>query len=62
MKRRLCFGLLVGLTALLPATALATLRVGDPAPDFSIPDSTGAMRSLSEFRGRVVQILFWANF
>ncbi|MEO0085045.1 MAG: hypothetical protein ABIK37_00250 [candidate division WOR-3 bacterium] len=53
--------LLAGLV-LLPALAMATLQVGDPAPNFSIPDSTGTFRSLSEFRGQVVQILFWANF
>jgi len=62
VKKRLCFRLLAGLALLVPAAALATLQVGDPAPDFSIPDSSGAMRALSEFRGQVVQILFWANF
>lgn len=50
------------LLGLLPALALATLQVGEQAPDFSIPDSTGVPRRLSEFRGQVVQILFWQNF
>jgi len=54
--------LFVGLLCLLPAAALATLQVGEQAPDFSIPDSTGASRHPSEFRGQVVQILFWQNF
>lgn len=62
MTKRLSAVLLIGLALLVPATALATLQVGDPAPDFSIPDSTGTFRSLSEFRGRVVELLFWANF
>lgn len=61
MTKRLSSALLLGLV-LLPALAMATLQVGDPAPNFSIPDSTGTFRSLSEFRGQVVQILFWANF
>jgi hypothetical protein len=56
--------LLVLLTVLLlaPAVALAKLNVGDQAPDFTLPDSTLTMRSLSEFRGQVVAILGWANF
>jgi peroxiredoxin len=48
--------------ALLPLTAFATLRVGDQAPDFTLPDSAGTMHSLSDFRGQVVAILGWANF
>jgi len=53
---------LLAALALVPAAALATLRVGDAAPDFSLPDSAGTMHSLSEFRGKVVAILGWANF
>jgi hypothetical protein len=61
MNRNRCIRPL-GLLFLVPATALAVLGVGEAAPDFSIPDSTGTMRHLSEFRGQVVQILFWQNF
>lgn len=50
------------LLAIIPAAAFATLQVGQTAPDFGIPDSTGTIRHLSEFRGQVVQILFWQNF
>ena len=32
---------------------------GIPAPEFSLPDETGAMRSLSEFRGRPVVLYFY---
>jgi peroxiredoxin Q/BCP len=35
------------------------LRVGDLAPDFSLPAATGAMVSLSDFRGRVEVVLFF---
>ena len=34
-------------------------RVGDPFPDFALPDSTGGVFRLSEARGRRVLILFY---
>jgi thiol-disulfide isomerase/thioredoxin len=33
---------------------------GSPAPDISLPDSTGQLRSLSELKGQVVLVDFWA--
>ncbi len=36
-----------------------TLSVGDLAPDFNLPDDTGVMRSLSEFRGHRVVLYFY---
>lgn len=35
------------------------LEVGQIAPDFSIPDQNGEMRSLSEFRGKNVVLYFY---
>ncbi|PYQ37614.1 MAG: hypothetical protein DMF55_00140 [Acidobacteria bacterium] len=35
------------------------LHPGDEAPDFALPDSTGALRRLSEFRGRNVVLWFY---
>ncbi len=35
------------------------LRVGEPAPDFSLPSSTGEQVSLSDFRGRADVVLFF---
>jgi peroxiredoxin Q/BCP len=32
---------------------------GIPAPDFSLPDENGAIRSLSEFRGKPVLLYFY---
>ena len=33
--------------------------VGDPAPDFSLPDDTGTMRHLADARGRWVVLFFY---
>ena len=33
-----------------------------PAPDFKVQDKDGKMRSLSEFRGKVVFLNFWATW
>jgi len=36
-----------------------TLHEGQPAPDFSLPDSEGAQWRLSDHRGKVVVLLFY---
>lgn len=36
--------------------------VGDPAPDFAYEDSTGKLWRLSDLRGKVVFINFWATW
>jgi cytochrome oxidase Cu insertion factor (SCO1/SenC/PrrC family) len=35
------------------------LAVGSPAPDFSVPDQDGTVRTLSEFKGRRVLLWFY---
>jgi thioredoxin-dependent peroxiredoxin len=35
------------------------LSTGDPAPDFRLPDSTGAEVSLADFRGKHVVVYFY---
>jgi peroxiredoxin Q/BCP len=35
------------------------LRPADEAPDFALPDSTGAVRRLSDFRGKNVVLWFY---
>ncbi len=42
--------------------ALALLSVGDPAPDWKLTDPTGKVYSLSDYRGRVVVLDFWATW
>ena len=35
------------------------ITIGDPAPDFSLPDENGQMHSLSQYRGRKVVVYFY---
>jgi peroxiredoxin len=44
----------------LSATTQATVRVGQPAPDFSGTDSRGQSHALADYRGQVV-VLEWTN-
>jgi hypothetical protein len=40
----------------------STVAVGSVAPDFSLPDESGQLRSLLEFRGRNVVLVFLRGF
>ena len=53
--------LVMGVIALSMSTASAT-KVGDLAPNFTLKSATGANLRLSEFRGEVVLINFWATW
>jgi peroxiredoxin Q/BCP len=55
------FPLLAGLGLLLSCAPLrgAELKVGDLAPDFSLPGSDGRTHSLAENRGQRVTVLAW---
>jgi len=44
----------------VPAAQLATINVGDMAPDLVFPDPSGKTRKLSDLRGKVVLLDFWA--
>lgn len=39
-----------------------SLEPGQPAPDLSLPDSTGTYHSLSEMEGKVVYLTFWGSW
>ncbi len=62
--------LLLGLMVLLmagcssPAASLAPddPRLGQPAPDFVLPDLNGEPVRLSDLRGRVVLVNFWGTY
>ena len=41
------------------ADAKAELKVGDPAPDFSLPASDGKTYKLSDFKGKKAVVLAW---
>lgn len=37
-------------------------KVGSVAPDFSVPDASGTMHSLSDYRGQPVWLNFWGSW
>ena len=39
--------------------AAAAPQAGDPAPDFSLPDDTGRVRGLKDFRGKKLVLYFY---
>ena len=48
--------------AQVPSSPVA-LRVGEPAPDFTLPDAAGAAVSLASFRGRTpVVLVFYRGY
>lgn len=49
-----------GLLLLNGGVALASVETGAAAPEFSVRDANGAVRTLAEFRGRTV-VLEWTN-
>ncbi len=55
-------GIVLWLLSALVRAAFAeegALSVGDPAPEFSLPDQSGAARGLTEFRGHWVVLYFY---
>jgi peroxiredoxin Q/BCP len=57
------FGLTVtfGLAAAMVGSAQSTvdLKVGDPAPNFSLQGSDGKTHSLAEFKGKSAVVVAW---
>jgi thioredoxin-dependent peroxiredoxin len=48
-----------GRVALPPMSSEVELKVGDPAPEFTLPDANGSPVSLKDFRGRRVIVYFY---
>jgi hypothetical protein len=51
--------LLSGALLLFSATGVMALRVGDKAPDFSLPTTTGEKVSLGDYLGKKHVVLFF---
>lgn len=43
------------------AEAAVPLRVGQPAPDFKLPDQNGNMRTLADFHGKWLALYFYVK-
>jgi peroxiredoxin len=50
--------LVFGILALSAGAALAGVEIGQPAPDFSLPDTNGHTHQLSQYKGKYV-VLEW---
>ena len=52
MRKRMTIAVLTLVLGLALAAQATTLKVGDKAPDFSLPDQTGKQVKLSDFLGK----------
>lgn len=63
MKYLSVFATLAALILSLSAAPLqAGARVGEPAPEFVLPDASGKLISLKDYRGKPLVIHFWATW
>ncbi len=58
MSLRLLKTLLAGATLMLATQASYALQVGDKAPDFSLPSTSGTNVRLSDFAGKQSVVIF----
>lgn len=49
-------------TQLGPGGVMSQVRVGEPAPDFELPLLNGGTARLSDYRGNIVALNFWATY
>jgi len=47
--------------AAVPAILMAGPGVGQPAPNFTLPDTAGVNHQLTDYAGKVVQLFFWQS-
>jgi len=43
----------------IPVGQTTNVEVGQPAPDFTLPDETGKLHHLADYRGRTVIVAFY---
>lgn len=56
------FVLLLILLAGCNSQKIEDVQIGEQAGDFSLPDQTGKLHTLSGHKGRVVMVRFWADW
>ena len=59
MKSILMVGLAIAGGALLGTVHAAELKVGDPAPEFSLQGSDGKTHKLSDYKGKQPVVVAW---
>ena len=59
MRALITFGFVATLVAGALAQGTAELKVGDMAPDFTLPGTDGKTHKLSEYRGKQAVVLAW---
>jgi peroxiredoxin len=47
---------------ILPVAGRHSIKLGEPAPDFQLLDMQGRLVALSDLRGKVVMVNFWATW
>ncbi len=57
--KAICLATVLALLLCGAAVRAAELKVGDPAPDFSLAGSDGKTHTLSEYKGRQAVVLAW---
>ena len=58
----IALALVLGVAVATPGVGADAVTVGQPAPDFALKDTAGNNQRLSEWRGEVVLLSFWAEW
>jgi hypothetical protein len=56
-RRLLAAGIILGFAS----AGFAAPNAGDPAPDFTEPDTAGVMHTLSDYTGNAILLNFWQS-